>query len=113
MQYTTERIRDCVDTVVRMKRRALKNGIVIHYTFEHLFRMPHFEYFSDYISGTGYRSDFFGSYGQELSEAEVLEAFDIRANIFYEKRQEELRKSPDFKRNRASQPGQLVLALDS
>ncbi|MBN2526972.1 MAG: hypothetical protein JXR76_11315 [Deltaproteobacteria bacterium] len=90
----------------------MKNGIVVHYIYENFCGMPHFQFFSEYISETGYRSDFFGNYGHELSSEEVLDAFDVRANLLHEKHQEELRKDPAFRKNCASQSGQLQIELD-
>lgn len=100
-------LRRQVSRVFRMKQRQLENGIVVHYIYEKEFGMPHFEFFSHTLSSTGYRSDFFGSYGQSLSEDEILEAFDIRANIHYRNCKMDLEQEARENRRSTHPSGQL------
>ena len=81
--------RHTLERTLIMRVGYLKNGREVKYIYKEEFGIPHFTYFSHDISETGYRSDFFGSHGQKLSEAKILEAFEIRANMLAEKHKKE------------------------
>jgi hypothetical protein len=87
-----ESTRRLTNEMLTMRQRRLKNGIVINFSFNYLCGCPHFEYFSHELSSTGYLSDFF-IYEAPLTEEEILEAFDVRANRQYEKSQIEKKRS--------------------
>ena len=103
-----------------MRQRKLKNGILVNFSFSYLCEWPHFEYFSHELSSTGYFSDIF-IYEGPLTEEEILEAFDVRANLRYEKyqiyknkcaseeRREQCRKERQDKEAKESRTVQLTM----